>query len=274
MNPIDCYNIPNPVFDLLIHLNEKDADGLERNAKLQMLIKNCRTNFYKFFEAVNQISEIQKDPELLKRLPILKMQSVEYCFLKISTTWDIAYQIAEELLGKSKKKDKNDDKYDVLEKEFEAYASHLPRLKLDWYREINKIRNRVVHGGINVIVFHENDLISFQAYDGDVEEQVKVSALFCERDRPLVHAEKYFSFYTVLLYNYLADFFRYILIRLTGDTNPVIKLPEDPFGVYSLFKHWQVNGLERLNNVCDAIRDNWAGEEVPFENIQGETYFA
>ena len=201
------------------------------------------------------------------------MQSVEYCFLKISTTWDIAFQIAEELLEKSKKNDKRVDKFDVLEKEFEAYANHLPRLKLDWYREINKIRNRVVHGGINVIVFHENDLISFQAYDGDVEEQVKLSALFCEQDRTLVYAERYFSFYTVLLYNYLTDFFRYILIRLTGVSNPVIELPEDPFGIFSSSRHWPVNGLERLNSVCDAMRNNWAGEEVPFKNIQGETVF-
>ena len=270
MSANDPYHIPNPLYELLIHLRENDEQKLD-DPELVMLLKNCRTSFFKLVESVNQIAVIQEEPELLERLPLLKIQGIEYCFLKISTTWDIAYQIGEKLAGETKGKKK---KYEELEKEFETYAKHLPNLRLDWYREVNKLRNKVVHGGINVVAYHENDALSFQAYDNDVDEMVRMSPFYCVRDRPLIYAEKYFSFYCALVYNYLKDFFLYVLIRLTGDSNPILAISEDPFDISDMFKSWTINGLERLNAVFDEMRRNWAGEELPFGNIEGESFYA
>ncbi|MBF4265347.1 hypothetical protein EAY73_26420, partial [Vibrio anguillarum] len=78
-----------------------------------------------------------------------------------------AYQIADKLIFPNKK---SGDKYEYLEKKFEGYADNFDALQLGWYRDLNKVRNKIVHGGITVNPFYVNDdevknRICFQAYD-------------------------------------------------------------------------------------------------------------
>lgn len=189
---------------------------------------------------------------------------IEYPYLKISTIWDIAYQIGEKL---TKLKNKKDNKYDALEKEFSAYANKFNNLNIDWYAEINKIRNRIVHGGVKVNPFYFDDnqdkiknRLCFQMYDNNLNNLIPLSNFYVSRCNPnVILADNYFALYTNFLYLYLIDFFDFILLKLCDEHNLDLKKinKHESSGILKMFsiddKHWTVADMEKFKNICIGV---------------------
>jgi hypothetical protein len=207
--------LPNPSFELVMLLNKYDDKRLESD-NFEMLFKNLRSNMNKVIHSSILLYDLQEDDKFIQAHDeIIKSELIEYVFYKISTTWDNAYQIASKVLPLPKV-DKNYSKYDMLEDEFEQYciSGNIPTLS--WYKEINKIRNRIVHGGINLITYYDNKRILFQAYDNNVDEQIPYSDFYNNGQRLTIFADYYFNYYTILLYRYLVDFFKYVTDKYTS----------------------------------------------------------
>lgn len=139
-----------------MYLNKYEPEILD-DEKIQFLFKNLKTHFKKLFYTVAYISKIQKDSDFIKnydKTSVVSISSIEYCYYKISTIFDIAYQIADKLIFPSKKEG---NRYEFLERQFEVYSNKLIALQLGWYKRLNKIRNKIVHGGITVNPFYVND---------------------------------------------------------------------------------------------------------------------
>jgi hypothetical protein len=179
--------VNSPIYKLLDYLNKYDEEKLS-NQKLEHLLKNLPTHFKKLIYSIGLINKFQKDKELLEKYDctqIVSIQQIEYCFYKISTIWDISYQIADILIFPKKKKvnDKNVDKYTFLNDKFSMYSDKLPKLNIDWYSEITKVRNKIVHGGINIKSFYiDNDLVKnricFQAYNIELNDLIQPSYIY------------------------------------------------------------------------------------------------
>lgn len=247
-------NINNPIYELLIYLNEYDEERLYDD-KFAMLLKNLRTSFIKLLYSVNYLNKMQSNKEFVSENEIFKTQIIEYCYLKVSTTWDISYQIANELIKFKKIKSKN--KYESLEIEFEEYCDHLNNLQVSWYRKINSLRNKVAHGGVNIIPYYEDERLLFQAYDNDVEEMIEYSNYYCKSEKNLVFADYYFNYYTCVLHSYLVDFFKFIMTKLIGDKKLTIKLTDNPMGMFEKsHKHWGIDNLKLFNNITQNMQDS------------------
>ncbi len=214
--------VDSPLYKIIMYLNKYEEDTLE-DKKLQFLLKNLKTHFKKLFYMIAYINKFQKDEKFIKKYDatsVVSISAIEYCYYKISTIWDIAYQIADKLIF-PKKKDGN--KYDYLEKHFQQYAQKFPDLNLKWYKGINKIRNKIVHGGITVNPYYINNenvktKICFQAYDSDLNDLIQPHMVYSNIfNNNINFADYYFTFYTHLLYSYLFDFFDFVLLELNKD---------------------------------------------------------
>lgn len=203
--------IRNPIFDLVISLNKYDSPIL-CNSKFEMLVKNFKSNLKKVFSGTLYIYDVQKDFSIMSEYEdIIKHESVEYLFYKIATTWDLAYQIGD-LVYPLPKGNKKKNKYDFLQEEFDKYCEQYNSSMIDfrWYKQFSQLRNRIVHGGKNLIVYHENNRIKFQIYDNNVDEIVEYNDFYNDGQRTLIFADYYFTYYTVLLHNYLCNYFNFI----------------------------------------------------------------
>jgi len=205
-----------------MYLNKYEPELLD-NENVQFLFKNLKTHFKKLFYTIAHISKIQKDSHFIEKYDetsIISISSIEYCYYKISTIFDIAYQIADELIFPNKKKG---SKYDYLENKFESHANKLIALQLDWYKSLNKIRNKIVHGGITVNPFYVNNefvkkRICFQAYNFHLDDLIEANHMYSNRHNNNINfADNYFVFHTHLLYSYLTDFFEFVLMELSQD---------------------------------------------------------
>lgn len=237
---VNAKRIDSPIYKLVMYLNKYEPELLD-NEKIQFLFKNLKTHFKKLFYTIAHIDKIQKDSDFIKRhdqTSIISISSVEYCYYKISTIFDIAYQIADELIFPNNKKD---SKYDFLEKKFETYANKLIALQLDWYKNLNKIRNKIVHGGITVNAFYVNDervrkRICFQAYNFDLDDLIEANCMYSNRHNNNINfADNYFVFHTHLLYSYLTDFFEFVLMELSQDKSHDVEnlsLDDLPFELF------------------------------------------
>jgi hypothetical protein len=240
MFDVNAKRVKSPLYKLLIYLNKFDEESLN-NEKLHFLLKNIRTNFTKLIYAISYISKFQEDEEFLKKYDsdIVGVQQIEYCFYKISTIWDISYEIANILIFPNKKKvnDKRVDKYTFLNNKFSKYSEDFANLNTEWYKEITKIRNKIVHGGINVTPFYVNSeniekRICFQAYNLELDDLIKTCDFYTNiYNNNINYADNFFVYYTHVLYSYLFDFFDFILLELTEnkdiDINKDLYLEDD-----------------------------------------------
>lgn len=220
MNLADVKRVPDPLYELVLYLNTHNEKKLN-NTKLFFLLKNIETHFKKLFYSTCLLNKLQSDTDFLKKYDqtrAVSAQNIEYCYYKISTIWDIAYEISKIL---TPSKEKVEDRYLYLENKFLSYGSGTPSLSLGWYKKINNIRNRIVHGGINVVPFHDRDdsgasRIFFQAYNLGLEDLTSQSPYYTYPQRNCINfADNYFTLYTHLLYSYLVDFFKVVLAELS-----------------------------------------------------------
>ncbi|MDE1266195.1 hypothetical protein [Vibrio aestuarianus] len=213
-------SIKNPMFDLLLFMQTYENNGLD-DEKFIRKCKNLVTNFTKLYLSVDSILNENSSGFDYKRNELMRIQTIEYCYLKISTIWDLAYQIADDVLGYKK-----GNKYEKLENSFEEYKRSHDFLSLSWYQDINKIRNRIVHGGVNIIPFYDNDELMFNVYNENVDSVMPHCSIYSKPKGLMVSAGSYFIYYTSILYNYLVDFFSYVLKELKKSVKPTIVLDE------------------------------------------------
>lgn len=73
-------------------------------------------------------------------------------------------------------------------------------MNLKWYKDFNKIRNKIVHGGITVNPYYVNDdniktKICFQAYDSDLNDLIQPHMMYSNRfNNNINFADYYFTF--------------------------------------------------------------------------------
>ncbi len=215
--------VQNPTYNLIMYMKKYCENKFTE--KLDLLFSNLQTHFNKLFYTVGFIREIQKDEEFMKnfnKTGIIGIQNVEYCYYKISTIFDIAYQIADILVFPKNKEQKN--RYEYLEKKFIEYSNSFNHLNIEWYKNINMIRNKITHGGIKVTPFYikENPLIGkrlcFQAYNLELNDLTIQNYCYTNTHNNSINfSDNYFAFYTHALYCYLKDFFEFIVYELNKD---------------------------------------------------------
>ncbi|WP_248799040.1 hypothetical protein [Pseudomonas sp. MWU13-2105] len=260
----DSLRVPDPLYELVLYLNTYHEEKLEK-PKLTFLLKNIETNFRKLFYSTCLLNKFQSDSDLLKKYDqtrVVSTQIIEYCYYKISTIWDISYEISKELMPV---RGKINDRYDYLEAKFLKYVGVSPSLNLEWYKKINNIRNRIVHGGINVMPFHDVDdrgdpRIFFQAYNLDLVDLTPQSPYYTYPQRNCINfADNYFALYTHLLYSYLLDFFKVILSELCEKYEHDISDLSDPqeFAIFesqvAQMKSWSLADTSVFKTVTDNM---------------------
>jgi len=259
---VNAKRVDSPTYKLIMYLNKYEPELLD-DEKIQFLFKNLKTHFMKLFYTIAHISKIQKDSDFIKRYDqtsIVSISSVEYCYYKISTIFDIAYQIADKLIFPSKKEG---TRYDYLKNQFEVYANNLIALQLGWYETLNKIRNRIVHGGITVNPFYVNDenvknKICFQAYNFYLDDLIKPHDMYSNKyNNNINFADNYFVFHTHLLYSYLTDFFEFVLMELSKNkSHDVEKLSLDNLS-YDFFerdhKTWLLSEVDTFAEITKEM---------------------
>ena len=120
------------MYKLLISLNEYD-DEILVDPKFEMLFKNFRSNLKKVFHGTILISEIQNDEQIMSLYDyIIKPELIEYLYQKITTVWDLSYQIGTLII----KIPKGKYKYESLQKEFNKINQNA--LDFRWYKSFNE----------------------------------------------------------------------------------------------------------------------------------------
>lgn len=242
----------NPMYETIITLNEYDCEVLH-DSEFEMLCKNFRSNLKKVFYGTIFISEIQDDDNLMQKYEyIIRPAIIEYVFQKITTVWDVSYQIGNKILNFRKAK-KNENKYDVLQKEFDERS--INQFDFKWYKEFNMLRNRLTHGGLNIITFYDDKRIKFQIYDNDVEEVVEYNDYYNDGQRLIIFADYYFTYYTVLLHNYLCNFFKFInsqvvLNNINSNCENIDSFFKEQHKYFPLIK------LEQFNSLINDMNKN------------------
>jgi hypothetical protein len=247
-------SMKNPTYDLLCFLNTYDDNPID-DKKFGRLMRNLKTHFDRLFGTVEQMLDPDKIRVGMETNPLLGAQLIEYSYLKISTIWDIAYQIADQILSYKKTIPKNADKYDDLRSRFERYNNQSGFLQTEWYRDVNKIRNKVVHGGINVMPFYVDNQLLFEVYDEEVDTIVPRCAIYTVEDGLKNSAAKYFIYYLGILYQYLLDFFNYVLTELQQTVKPERELDPLVRQHFLLVADWSYENLDQYNRSAYADRN-------------------
>jgi len=286
---VNAKRIKSPLYGLLVYLNKYDENSLN-NEKLHFLLKNLPTHFKKLIYSIGLIHKFQKDSELLKKYnstSIVSIQQIEYCFYKISTIWDIAYEIANILIFPKNKKINGEtvDKYTFLNNKFTKYSDKLDNLNVECYKEITKIRNKIVHGGINITPFYIDSesvtkRICFQAYNLNLDDLIKPSYLYLNiYNNDINYADNFFIYYTHVLYSYLSDFFKFVLLELVTDTQIDIEkdlhLEDDILGMFKKsHESWLLSDINILKEITDnmIVLEKTEGHVLEYEKMQWEPY--
>lgn len=255
--------IIDPTYKILNFIQNQDKELFDDEEYI-ILFGNLRTHFLKLFYSVIHIYDIQKDNNFMKnynQTKFVETMIIEYPYFKISTIWDIAYQIGSKL---TKLKSSKENKYEALEKEFASYTKEFNNLNLDWYKKINQIRNRIVHGGIKVTPFYldENNKeiknrLCFQMYDNDLNDLIHANGFYTNiYNNNINFADNYFAFYTSILYSYLIDFFDFVLLKLCNEN----KLELTNFDKHENSdilefmgiddKHWSIANIGKFKNIA------------------------
>jgi len=242
---MDLFNatmVKSPFYKLIIYLNEYEEELLMNNEELQFLLRNIRTNFNKLMYSVSMIETFQNNYITYKKdlETILAVQSIEYLFNKICTIWDISEQIYAILMLDTDRKYKSRERYKILKSRFLEYKSNFKNLNLDWYDNLNKIRNRITHGGINIVPLiipegNSQARLMFQVNDINVDDLIVRNVFYSSRDNESHNVNYYFCYNTHCLYAYLLDFFEFILLEISNIkqidlTN--LKLSDDLFDIF------------------------------------------
>ncbi len=150
-----------------------------------------------------------------------------------------------------------------MEKCFEGYSDKLGALHLGWYRDLNIIRNKIVHGGITVNPFYVNNdkvknRICFQAYDFNLDDLIKPHYMYSnECNNNINFADNYFVLHTHLLYSYLFDFFEFILIEINKNKNHDIEnlsLDELPYEFFERGqKTWLLSEVDTFSKITKEM---------------------
>lgn len=279
--------VANPIYQLLVYLNEHKSEQLETDKNLEFLLKNIRTHFRKLVYTISFMSKIQTNESFIKEYDgtkVVSIQQIEYCFYKISTIWDISYQIASKLIFEKPdglKRPRGINKYQHLSEQFKNYSDHLPNLETNWYENFGKIRDRITHGGINIVPFYVNDdivknKICFQAYDLDLNDLIQKNSHYSNiYNNGINFADKFFTYFTNLLYSYLVDFFKFTLLELSKQDEINISnlaLSEDPLEFFKKsHENWILcDTLEFLNITEELILLNHAKGNLHIINNMSE----
>jgi hypothetical protein len=261
MTDVNAKLINNPTYNLIMYMNKYCEDKL--TDKVIQLFGNLHTHFKKLFYTVGLIHEIQKNENFMKQYNqtgLIGIQNVEYCYYKISTIFDIAYQIADILIFPKKKETK--DRYEYLEKKFVEYSNKLNHLNVEWYRNINTIRNKITHGGIRVTPFYiekegvVENRICFQVYNSDLDDLTIPNYFYTNKYNNINFADNYFAFYTHALYCYLCDFFDFIMLEIDVELkNGVddLTLENDIMRFGESNKSWLLSGVDVFKNITKEM---------------------
>lgn len=265
---LDNVKIPNPMFGLIKYLNDYHEDRIQ-NTNLEFLIKNLTTHFYKLIYSITNLSEIQGDKDLFKKYNssgIVLAQPTEYCFYKISTVRDIAYQIADKLIDFSSERNtynlenpkKEMTRYSFLSYKFEQYnETQSTQISVDWFKNINKIRNKVVHGGVNIMPFYlkDKELACFQAYDKNLEDIIPVDYYYSNRyNNNINYTDNFFGLYAHALYSYLTEFFSFVISELSCPKRPYNHSDSVLFLDYVIPYKWWYIGVEDFEQLKKITR--------------------
>lgn len=298
MFELNTRHIKNPISDLLIYFYKHDQSKFE-NDKLVILIDNLFSNFKKSLSSISLVHNLQKNNEFLKKTEdknFIFIQNIEYFHYKISTIWDISYEIADILIFPRKKrsnKPKKSDvftKYDYLSENFENYNKDLSNLKLAWYEDFNKIRNRIVHGGINIKVFLIDDKnsksrVCFQAYDIDSNDLIPNSYYYSNvHNNYINYADNYFCFYIHLIYSYLLDFFKFVVMEIKKNKdidieNDLLQQDDVFFRPHTEeYKTWAIPNTDVFKEITDSMilldyGEGYANRWSNFEREKNEPIF-
>ncbi|ENV50892.1 hypothetical protein L292_2506 [Acinetobacter junii CIP 107470 = MTCC 11364] len=262
MFDVDAKFVKNPTYNLIMYMNKYCEDKITK--KVESLFGNLQTHFNKLFCTVGFIHEIQKDEEFMRnynKTGVIGIQNVEYCYYKISTIFDIAYQIADILVFPKNKEQKN--RYHYLESKFIEYSNNLDHLNIEWYKNINLIRNKITHGGIKVTPFyiHENPLLGkrlcFQAYNLDLDDLTVPDYCYSNSYNNYINfSDNYFAFHTHALYCYLKDFFDFIMFELNknlkNDIND-LTLENDFMGFGERNKKWVLSNVDTFLKITKEM---------------------
>lgn len=243
-------SIYNPMYKLLISLNEYD-DEILVDPKFEMLFKNFRSNLKKVFHGTILISEIQNDEQIMSLYDyIIKPELIEYLYQKITTVWDLSYQIGTLII----KIPKGKNKYESLQKEFNKINQNA--LDFRWYKSFNEFRNRIIHGGLNLITYYDNKRIKFQIYDNDVEETIEYNDFYNDGQRLIIFADYYFTYYTIQLHNYLCKFFDYVKTQYEQQQSKDINRNTIDEYYKNQIKNIEIANLEKFLKLQNDINSN------------------
>ncbi len=181
---------------------------------LNWMIKNLLANFQKLYGCTVNIAQVQNDylkKDNIGTLDLLTFNtnSVEYFFLKIDTIFDILYQVYFKLCEPNRPSSQS--KYRHLEEIFKVYKDETGNeVQIKWLSPINAVRNRIAHGGFSIKCFFLEKHFAFQAYDLNLNEQIKDDFGFFVKNQPIVYTDLYTNFYAQKTHEFIRSFLAFI----------------------------------------------------------------
>lgn len=240
----------NPMHEFIVFLNACEIEAVE-DLQLERYVKNLRTTFNKMYLTVEQIIKHQEMGLNYEKHPLLQVQPIEYFYLKVSTIWDLSYLIAEKLIYKGKAP-AGKEKFKKLNERFSKYKGDLQFLRLDWYERLNAIRNRIVHGEINLMPFYVDGELLFNVYNKDVDSILENSAIYTMECGLKASAERYFVYNLGLIYHYLCDFFTFIKYELQDEMTIKHQMNDAFYYPVKFQEYWHFPGLDDYNKKAVA----------------------
>lgn len=255
----DAKRIPDPLYDLGLYIQTYHRHMIDED--LDFLFKNFSTHFRKLFYSSCLLYKLQADSVFLQKFDntkVVSIQNIEYCFYKISTIWDMAFEIVAKLGPIPNKKVRNN--YFM-----ERFRYHGKTFDLGWYNEINTIRNRITHGGIRIMPFHTVDdsdtpRICFQAYNTGFSDRTAHNPYYTNiHNNCINYADNYFTYHTHLLYRFLGNLFRVTMLdaaqRHGHDISDLKEPPEVSFFESEVvaLKSWLLSDTDAFQSITDKM---------------------
>lgn len=255
----DAKRIPDPLYDLGLYIHTYHQQMIDEN--LDFLFKNLSTHFRKLFYSSCLLYKLQGDKDFLQKYDSAKavsVQNIEYCFYKISTVWEMAFEIIAKLGVTPKKKDR-------CNHFMERFSHHGKPFDLGWYNEINTIRNRITHGGIRIMPFHTVDdsntpRICFQAYNTGFSDRTTHHPYYTNIHNNFInYADNYFTYHTHLLYRFLGNLFTVTMLDVAEknghDVSCLKEPPETSFFESEVvaLKTWSLSDTDVFQSITDKM---------------------
>lgn len=207
--------INNPMNNFDFHVPRKYLDDEE----FSWITKNLQANFYKLYSCASNFVSVQgayyetTDTILHLSLDInsFTTNSIEYFLIKINTIVELCYQIYAKINEITNNKQKFEKIAEVLSSKAKLDAS---TPLLDWYFEVNEVRNRVIHGGYSFKVFEKNNKVFFQAYDKDHAEKILNDHGYFDDSTSyslLIYVDKYMAFFIKKVFFFIKNFLEFTL---------------------------------------------------------------